>query len=50
MDVAMFFPPSSTDFKPDLMEWLCLVHKKEKDVIENGVCNQFPSLMPQVQT
>ena len=50
MDVAMFSPPSTWRFKLDLMEWLCLVHKKEKEVIGNWVCSQFPSLMPQVQT
>ena len=33
----MVFPESVSDFKPDLMEWLCLVHNKEKDVIEKWV-------------
>ena len=50
MDVAMFSPPNTQHFKSDLMQWLCLVHKKEKEVIENWVCNQSLSLIPQVQT
>ena len=50
MDVALFSPSSSDDVKVDLMEWLCLVHKKKKKVIEIWVCSQSPSLMPQVQT
>ena len=51
MDVALFSPSSwHNNFKLDLMQWLCLVHNKEKEVIENWVCSQFPSLMPQVQT
>ena len=34
---SMVLPESGSDFKLDLMEWLCLVHNKEKDVIENWV-------------
>ena len=49
MDVALFYVPNDEDledFKPDWMEWLCLVHKnKEKEEIEDGVCIQFPSLV-----
>ena len=50
MDLAMFSPLSTNDCKPELMEWLCLVHNKEEEAIEEGVCSQSPSLMPQVQT
>jgi hypothetical protein len=35
--------------KPDLMEWLFLVHNKEKEVIENWVCIEIPSFMPHIQ-
>ena len=42
--------PDYRCFEMDLMKWLCFVHNKEKEVIKNWVCNQFPSLMPQVQT
>jgi len=48
MDVALFSPSNIGHFKLDMMEWLCLVHNKEKEVIENWVCNQSLSLMPQV--
>ena len=40
MDVALFSPPSTFYFELDLMEWLCLVHNKEKEEIEDGVCSQ----------
>ena len=50
MGVAMFSTTSTYNFNPDLMEWLCLVPNKEKEVIENWVCSEYPSLMPQVQT
>jgi hypothetical protein len=50
MDLAMFSPSRTWTREADLMDWLCLVHNKEKGVIENWVCSQFPSLMPQVQT
>jgi hypothetical protein len=59
MDLAIFSPLPSfnqditgfpiSHFEPDLMEWLCLVHNKEKEVIENWVCNKFPSFMPHIQ-
>ena len=50
MDVALFYPPRRY-CRLDLMEWLCLGHKnKEKKKIEDGVCSQSPSLVPQVQT
>ena len=48
MDVVLFHP--GTSCKSDLMEWLCLVHNKKNGEIEDGVCSQFPSLVPQVQT
>ena len=49
MDVALFYPRSYC--RLDLMEWLCLGHnEKEKEEIEDGVCSQSPSLVPQVQT
>jgi len=45
----MNFPNIYSDFKPDLMEWLCLVYNKEKEVIKNWVCIKFPSFMPHIQ-
>jgi hypothetical protein len=48
MDLAMFSPSETCG--ADLMDWLCLVHKIKKEILENWVCSQFPSLMPQVQT
>jgi hypothetical protein len=59
MDLAIFSPLPSfiqdmtgfyfPQFKRDLMEWLCLVYKEEKEVIENWVCIEFPSFMPHIQ-
>ena len=59
MDLVIFCPLPSfkkdsmgfylPHFKPDLMEWLCLVHNKEKEVIENWVCIEIPSFMPHIQ-
>jgi hypothetical protein len=40
MDLVVFFPKSDCFDKPVLMEWLCLVHNKEKEMIENWVCSQ----------
>jgi hypothetical protein len=50
MDLAMFSPSTTRTCEANLMDWLCLVHKKDEKAIEEGVCNQFPSLIPQVQT
>jgi hypothetical protein len=45
----MEFSKIEFPFKRDLMEWLCLVYKEEKEVIENWVCIKFPSFMPHIQ-
>ena len=47
---SQYPPPSWMYFKPNVMKWLCLVHNKEEEEIEDAVCSQFPSLVPQVQT
>ncbi len=42
MDVALFSPGSTVYWEADRMEWLCLVHNKKKEKIEDGVCSQVP--------